>query len=72
MSVKSIAICYQMQLSASMTVILLLILLYYLFTMKGQDRKKFIKDTATAEADLGMCWVSKDQKFHAKDEFGSL
>ena len=30
--------------------------------MIGLDRKKFMKDTSTAEGDLGMCWVSKDQK----------
>ena len=37
-------------------------------TMTG----KFTKDISTAEADLGICWVSKDQKFHTKNGFGSL
>ena len=32
------------------------------YTVMGLDRKKFMKDTSTAEGDLGMCWVSKDQK----------
>ena len=30
-----------------------------------------MNDISTAEADARMCWVSKDQKFHAKNEFGS-
>ena len=42
------------------------------FTLTGYGRKKFMSDISTAEADSGMCWVSKDQKFHNKNEFGSL
>ena len=43
-----------------------------IITLIGLDRKKFMKDVLTAEADPRMCWVSKDQKFHTKNEFGSL
>ena len=35
-------------------------------------RKKFRNDIFTAEADSRFCWVSKDQKFHAKNEFCGL
>ena len=41
-------------------------------TVTGYYRKKFMNDISTAEADSRMCWVSKDQKFHAKNEFGGL
>ena len=40
--------------------------------MTGYQRKKFVNNITIAEADLRMCWVSKDQKFHAKYEFGGL
>ena len=43
-----------------------------LFTVTGCYRKKFMNDISTAEADSKMCWVSKDHKFHAKNEFGGL
>ena len=32
----------------------------------GLARKKFMKDISTAEADSGMCWMSKDQDFKPK------
>ena len=35
-------------------------------------QKKFMNDISTSDADSRMCWVSKDQKFHVKNEFGSL
>ena len=35
-------------------------------------KKKFMNHISTAEADSKMGLVSKDQKFHAKNEFGSL
>ena len=38
----------------------------------GCYRKKFMSDISTAEANSRICWVPKDQKFHAKNEFGSL
>ena len=41
-------------------------------TVTGYYIKKFMKYISTAEADLRMCWVSNDQKFHAKNEFGGL
>ena len=40
--------------------------------MTGYNRKKFMKDIFTAEADSRMCWVSTDQKFHANNAFGGL
>ena len=37
-------------------------------------RSKTMKDISTAEAevDSGMRWVSKDHKFHTKNEIGSF
>ena len=32
-----------------------------------EDRKKFLNHISTAEADSGMCWVSKDQKYHTEN-----
>ena len=40
--------------------------------MTGYYRKKFRNDISPAEVDSRKCWVSKDQKFHAKNEFGTL
>ena len=31
-----------------------------------------MNDIPTAEADSRMCWVSKDKKFHATNEFGGF
>ena len=47
-------------------------LLNYSITVTGYQRKKLVNDISTAEADSRMCWVSKDQKFYAKNEFGGL
>ena len=40
--------------------------------MTGYNRKKIMNDISTAEVDSRMWWVSKDQEFLAKNEFGSL
>ena len=41
-------------------------------TLTGYNRKKFMNDIFTAEADSRMCWMSTDQKFHAENESGGL
>ena len=35
-------------------------------------QKKFMNNISTAEVDSRMCLLSKDQNFHAKNEFGNL